>query len=76
MDGLLRADAKTRAVFGQTMVMTGTFTRNEVREIENKAPLEGLDKPLDPAYLTGKKMLATAEPDKEGPDKNKDDAED
>jgi HK97 family phage portal protein len=75
MDGLLRADMKTRAAYEQTLVVSGIFTRNEAREIENKAPLEGLDVPLDPAFITGKKPLATTDPEKE-PGKNKDDAED
>lgn len=54
MDGLLRADMKTRAAYEQTLVSTGILTRNEAREIENKEPLAGLDEPLDPAFLQGK----------------------
>lgn len=54
MDSLLRGDMLTRARFGQIMVQSGTYTRNEIREIENKPPLDGLDKPLEPAFLTGK----------------------
>lgn len=63
MDGLLRADMKTRAAYEQTLVTSGILTRNEAREIENREPLEGLDTPLDPAFLTGKQPLATTEPD-------------
>jgi HK97 family phage portal protein len=54
LNSLLRGDMITRARFGQIMVQSGTYTRNEVREMEDKAPLEGLDKPLEPAFLTGK----------------------
>jgi len=57
MDGLLRADMKTRAAYEQTLVSSGIITRNEAREIENKAPLPGLDEPLNPAFLTGNKPL-------------------
>lgn len=38
----------------QIAVSTGTKTRNEVRRTENLNALPGLDKPLDPAHLTGK----------------------
>lgn len=54
MDDLLRADTRTRAEFGLKYVQGGILTRNEVREIEGRKPLPGLDKPLDPAFLTGK----------------------
>lgn len=77
MDSLLRADMKTRAAYGQTMVVSGVLTRNEVRDIENKPPLPGLDEPLNPAFLTGKenpKQIATTEPEK-NPDKNNDDGQ-
>jgi len=54
MDGLLRADTKTRADYELKLVQAGILTRNEAREIENKKPLPGLDEPLNPAFLTGK----------------------
>jgi HK97 family phage portal protein len=54
LNALLRGDMITRARFGQIMVQSGTYTRNEVRDIEDMPPLEGLDKPLEPAFLTGK----------------------
>lgn len=53
LDGLLRGDMLSRARYEQTLVSSGIFTRNESREIENKAPLPGLDEPLNPAFLTG-----------------------
>ena len=54
LDNLLRGDMLSRARYEQTLVASGILTRNEAREIENKAPLPGLDVPLDPAFLTGK----------------------
>lgn len=53
LDGLLRGDMLSRARYEQTLVSAGILTRNEAREIENKAPLPGLDEPLNPAFLTG-----------------------
>jgi HK97 family phage portal protein len=63
MDGLLRADMKTRAAYEQTLVSTGILTRNEAREIENKEPIEGLDTPLDPAFLQGKQPALSVNQD-------------
>lgn len=40
VEGLLRADAKSRAEFYQIMVRNGIFTRNECRELEDKNPHE------------------------------------
>jgi HK97 family phage portal protein len=53
-DALVRGDIAARWAAYQIAVSTGTFTRNEVRELENKPKLPGLDTPLDPAHLTGK----------------------
>lgn len=72
MDDLLRADTRTRAEVGLKYVQGGIFTRNEVRETEGKAPLPGLDRPLDPAFLTGK----SSEKDKEKEDGNSNNEDD
>jgi HK97 family phage portal protein len=53
-DALVRGDISARWQAYTAAVTTGTFTRNEIRELENRNPLPGLDKPLDPAHLTGK----------------------
>jgi HK97 family phage portal protein len=53
-DALVRGDIAARWAAYQIAVQTGTYTRNEVRELENKPKLPGLDTPLDPAHLTGK----------------------
>ena len=54
LDGLQRGDMNARSRYEQTLVQAGILTRNEAREIENRPPLPGLDKPLEPAFLTGK----------------------
>ena len=38
VEGLLRGNAKDRAVFYKTMWGNGFFTQNEVRELEDKDP--------------------------------------
>lgn len=43
MEGFLRADSKSRAEFYASMVNNGIYTRNEVRALENRAPIEGAD---------------------------------
>jgi HK97 family phage portal protein len=53
-DALVRGDIAARWAAYQIAVTTGTYTRNEVRRLENKKMLDGLDEPLDPAHLTGK----------------------
>lgn len=53
LEGLLRGDSAARAAFYNTTVTLGIFTRNEVRELENRNPLEGLDGPLTPLNLQG-----------------------
>ena len=42
-EGLLRADSAARASFYSQMVQNGIMTRNEVRRLENLAPLPGGD---------------------------------
>lgn len=51
VDGLLRGDAKARADFYSRGILDGWLTRNEVRISENKNPLQGLDKPLEPLNM-------------------------
>jgi HK97 family phage portal protein len=52
-DALVRGDIEKRWQAYQVAVMTGTYTRNEVRELENRNKLPGLDEPIDPAFLKG-----------------------
>ncbi len=61
-DALVRGDIAARWQAYQIAVSTGTYTRNEVRALENKKALDGLDKPLDPAYLSGKQASPPAAP--------------
>lgn len=48
VEGFLRGDVTARGNFYAQMVELGVLTRNEVRELENRNPLEGLDEPLTP----------------------------
>jgi phage portal protein BeeE len=57
-DALVRGDIATRWQAYVAAITTGTVTRNEIRKLENRNPLPGLDKPLDPAHLTGKQPKA------------------
>lgn len=51
VDGLLRGDIQSRyTAFGQA-IRDGWMTRNEVREIENRNPIDGLDEPLLPLNM-------------------------
>lgn len=43
LEGLLRADSKTRALFYEKMLKNRVYTRNEVRELEDMNPIEGGD---------------------------------
>lgn len=63
-DALVRGDIAARWQAYTAAVQTGTFTRNEIRELENRNPLPGLDTPLDPAHLTGNaaKPKSTSQP--------------
>lgn len=49
--GMLRGDFATRSQGYATGINTGYYTRNEVRELEDMNPLEGLDKPLMPLNM-------------------------
>lgn len=47
----LRGDAKSQAEFYTKMVYSGIMTRNEVRELEDLNPVEGLDEILTPVNM-------------------------
>ncbi|MFA9219199.1 MAG: phage portal protein [Sphingomonadaceae bacterium] len=50
---LLRGDTTTRySAYGKG-IQDGWLTRNEVRRLENRNPLAGLDEPLQPLNMTG-----------------------
>ncbi len=51
VDGLLRGDAKARADYYSKGILDGWLTRNEARIAENRNPLDGLDKPLEPMNM-------------------------
>ncbi len=63
MQGLLRADAKTRAEFYKSGITDGWMTRNEARVLEDFNPLDGLDEPLLPLNMgSGAGTLEDATP--------------
>jgi HK97 family phage portal protein len=51
VDGLLRGDYATRTKGYQVAVLTGWMNRNEVRELENLNPADGLDEFLTPTNM-------------------------
>lgn len=51
VDGLLRGDTAARKEMYHSGITDGWLTRNEVRQSENRNPLEGLDEPLFPLNL-------------------------
>lgn len=53
VEGLLRADSEARAAFYSVMVNNGILTRDEVRELEDRAPMGG-----NAAVLTVQTALA------------------
>ena len=53
LNGLMRPDSAARAAFYRAMVELGILTRNEVRALENRNPLPGLDEPLTPKNMGG-----------------------
>ena len=50
-EGLMRGDAQARSAYYRTMVELGILTRNEVRRLEGRNALPGLDEPLMPANM-------------------------
>lgn len=62
-DALVRGTLAVRWAAHVKAVTTGTFTRNEVRVMENKNKLPGLDEPLEPANITGGAQQVQETPD-------------
>lgn len=57
LDGLLRGDMKTRAAFYHFGIQDGWLSRNEVRDMENRNPVDGLDEMLVPQNMIDNSML-------------------
>lgn len=51
VQGLLRGSTKDRQGFYQSAIQSGWLTRNEVRDLEDRNPLDGLDEPLEPLNM-------------------------
>lgn len=53
---LLRGDLAAKAQFYTSMVYAGTYTRNEVRALEDMNPIDGLDEPLQAVNMQALSM--------------------
>lgn len=62
VDALLRGDMKSRYEAYKTGVLTGFLNRNEVREMENRNPAEGLDEFLEPQNMAAAGNTIDQEP--------------
>ena len=51
LEGLLRADSKSRAEYYSKMITTGVMSRNEARRLESMNPIDGLDEMLVPLNM-------------------------
>jgi HK97 family phage portal protein len=67
LNAMLRADSAARAQFYRAMVEMGILTRNEVRELENRNPLPGLDDPLTPMNMGRPMEPGSPPPSRPGP---------
>ena len=61
IEGFLRGDSKTRAIFYKSGIDAGWLNRNEVRKLENRNPEPGLDEFLVPLNI-GRAKDPPAEP--------------
>jgi HK97 family phage portal protein len=66
-DALVRGDLLSRWQAYQIQIQTGTRPRNEIRRSENLKKLDGLDEPIDPAFLSGGRRGSDAQPAKPAP---------
>jgi len=57
LKGLLRGDLKTQAAFYHSGIQDGWLNRNEVRGMENRNPVDGLDEYLVPQNMTLASLL-------------------
>lgn len=51
INALLRGDLASKAQFYTSMTYSGIYTRNEIRELEDMNPIEGLSEPLQPVNM-------------------------
>ncbi len=51
IDGLMRGSMTERYAAYGTAIQWGWMTRNEARQLENRPPIDGLDKPLTPLNM-------------------------
>lgn len=56
ISSLLRGDLDAKSKFYTAMVYAGIYTRNEVRELEDRNPIDGLEEPLQPVNMQALSM--------------------
>jgi hypothetical protein len=56
-DALVRGDLLSRWQAYQIQIQTGARPRNEIRRSENLKKLPGLDTPLEPAFISGRRAI-------------------
>lgn len=61
VEGLLRGDSRARAEFYNTMRNVGAFSANDIRELEDRPPVEGGDSRLQPLNMAP--LGSTPDPD-------------
>ncbi len=52
LEGLLRGDSAARAAFYHSGIVDGWLSRNEVRDLEDREPVDGLDEFIVPSNMT------------------------
>lgn len=62
LEGLLRGDSAARSAFYGQAIQWGWMSRNEVRALENREPVEGLDEMLTPSNMTLISVDGTLQP--------------
>lgn len=73
LNALLRGATKERGEFYQVMIQNGVLTRNEVRALEDRNPIEGGDVPLVPLNMGNGSKPPAPKPDDGNTDPTKDD---
>jgi len=66
VEGLLRGDVAARGLWYQQMILSGVMSRNEVRDLENMNPIDGLDEMLVPMNMGGANDEPSKGPEQDG----------
>lgn len=68
IEGLLRGDSEARAQFYRQMWELGVFSTNDIRELEDRSPVEGGDQRYRPLNMGALGTVESDAPDTEGAD--------